>query len=327
MENYVNQRMVNIRTMLLEMASGNFHFRIGRTEKTDNTEALIVTLNMLAEELQDSMVHKSHVNRDTTYLDIVQMTFILDEKGTVRMANQEVLDTLSRSQDEVMENSFSSLLDDQSAKLWMDAWNHHKDQLQFNRAMSLTFLTKFNLTIPKTAYISRFKDHRTGDLLTSVIIVHHTTQHYKLHSELIKTLKDNEDERRGHPQGDLIVAKPKLNLNSDDIKKIKTAHQLLTNRPEDDFPPLKEFALQIGTNEFKLKTGFKELYGTTVHHFLMEQRLRVSLKMVQYSDRSFKTVAHMSGFNSTAHFSRSFKKKYGFSPTELRKKTFRRNKK
>lgn len=88
-----------------------------------------------------------------------------------------------------------------------------------------------------------------------------------------------------------------------------------------DFPSLKDFALQLGTNEFKLKYGFKELYGTTVHRFLMEERLRKSKMMIQFTDQSLKSIAHTTGFKSISHFSRTFKKRYEYAPSELRKKT------
>ena len=98
------------------------------------------------------------------------------------------------------------------------------------------------------------------------------------------------------------------------------AHDMILTNLEDDFPSLKEFALELGTNEFKLKYGFKELYGTTVHKFLIQERLRKAMMMVRYSDRPFKSIAEMTGFKSLAHFSRSFKQTYSLSPSDMRKK-------
>ena len=115
--------------------------------------------------------------------------------------------------------------------------------------------------------------------------------------------------------------KQKIRLTFEDIHKIREGHNIIINNLEKDFPSLKDFALQLGTNEFKLKYGFKELYGTTVHRFLMEERLRKSIMMIQFSGQSIKAIAQMTGFKSISHFSRSFKKRFDYTPSDLRKKS------
>ena len=83
MDTNVHHRMQIINTMLLEMASGNFFYRIERNSENDDIEALILTLNMLAEEIQDTIIHQGFANTDETILDIVQMSFILDQRGHI----------------------------------------------------------------------------------------------------------------------------------------------------------------------------------------------------------------------------------------------------
>ncbi|WP_146032831.1 AraC family transcriptional regulator, partial [Arenibacter sp. NBRC 103722] len=75
------------------------------------------------------------------------------------------------------------------------------------------------------------------------------------------------------------------------------------------------------TNEFKLKYGFKELYGTTVFKYLVQERLRKAKTLVQYTQLNFKSIAKMVGFKSVPHFSRTFSEQYGYSPKIFRKKS------
>ena len=63
-----------------------------------------------------------------------------------------------------------------------------------------------------------------------------------------------------------------------------------------------------------------ELYGTTVHKFLVRERLRKAKTMVQYTQLPFKTIGKMVGFKSFAHFSWAFKERYGDSPRYYRAK-------
>jgi len=320
MDEHIKHKMSLINTMLLEMASGNFHYRIQRSERNDAIEALIVTLNMLAEEIQDTIVHQGYANRDTANLDIVQMSFIVDNEGIIQMVNAQACKILSRDIEVIVGSSFESLLVETIQDKWKKIYQRINQKTMLDTVVDVTFKTNLNLMIPKTAYLTRFKDRTTKQAMTLITIVHNSNYQNKRQFDLIEKIRQDKDENElSLEKGPLGKIKPKVRLSFADIRKIRQARDLLINHPEYAFPPLKDFALQIGTNEFKLKYGFKELYGTTVHNFLMQERLRKAQMMVQYSDLSFKSIADMTGYKSLAHFSRSFKKQYGFSPSELRK--------
>lgn len=327
MDEDIKQRMHVINKMLLEMASGNFFYRIERSKKNDNIEALIVTLNMLAEEIQDTILHQGYANRDTAILDIVQMSFILDEKGTVQMVNSEACNILSMLMEDVIGNSFESFLTMGSVNKWKKTWKRSEHKTIYDTSIGVKFRTKANLVIPKIAYITKFSDGKKKDIKTLITIIHHSNYQNKLHSDLIEKVKQGKNKNEKYlEERPLVSRKTKLRLSFEDIRKIREARNILINNLENDFPPLKDFALQIGTNEFKLKYGFKELYGTTVHRFLLQERLRKAQMMIQYSDLSIKSIAHMSGFKSMPHFSRTFRNNYGFSPSDLRKNSISKDK-
>lgn len=320
MDENINQRLHKIHKMLLEMGVGNFYHRIERSESSDNIEALIVTFNMVIEEIQEAIIHQGYANRDTAILDIVQMSFILDDKGTVYMVNREACNILSIRSEAIIGKPFDNLLVEGSVKGWKETWKKFEKGTVMDTNIKLTFKSNDGLVIPKVAYLTKFNNGVSNHLKTLITIIHHSNHRNKRELDLIEAVskKRSIKEKRAE-KNTILLGKQKVRLNSDDIRKIREAHDLLINNPENEYPPLKDFALQLGTNEFKLKYGFKELYGKTVHDFLVQARLQKAQMMVQYSDHSFKLIAQMSGFNSLSHFSRSFKKKYGFSPSELRK--------
>jgi len=310
MDEVTKQRMDVINMMLLEMASGNFHYRIARSESNDNIEALVVTLNMLAEEIQDTIVHQGYANRDTANLDIVQMSFILDGKGIIQMVNPQACNILSMLMEDVVGKTFESFLVDDSIENWKKFWNRNGHKKFFDKVIALSFRAKSNLMIPKTAYLTRFSDRTASHLKTLVSVVHHSNYQNKLHSDLIEKVVQRKNRKEMYSeQSPAVSKKPKIRLSFEDIRKIRKAHDVLINNPENDFPPLKDFALQIGTNEFKLKYGFKELYGTTVHSFLLQERLRKAQMMVQFSDLSFKSATE--NFENPAVCSRWHKQTVG----------------
>lgn len=83
-------------------------------------------------------------------------------------------------------------------------------------------------------------------------------------------------------------------------------------------PSVSELARVAGLNEFKLKKGFKELFGHTVFGYLSEQRLADAKAQLQERQKTASELAFELGYSSVQHFSSAFKKKFGVSPTQLR---------
>lgn len=107
-------------------------------------------------------------------------------------------------------------------------------------------------------------------------------------------------------------------LREPDIRKIREAHDHILMDLEET-SSLKELAHSFGINEFKLKYGFKQVYGTTVFRFLMDERLKKASLLLQNTDMPLKRIAEMTGFKSFPHFSKAFKKRFGYCPSDLKK--------
>jgi AraC-like DNA-binding protein len=87
-----------------------------------------------------------------------------------------------------------------------------------------------------------------------------------------------------------------------------------------DHPPtLAEVARQIGLNEFKLKRGFKALFGKTVFSHLTEQRLELALRLLLDTDKTAAEVGFELGYRTPQHFSEAFKRRFGVTPKTVRK--------
>jgi signal transduction histidine kinase len=117
-----NERMQRINQMLLEMAGGNFFYRLERSGENDNIEALIVSLNILAEEIQESFLHQGYVNSKGTTKPIVQMFFMLNTDGIIQMINQKACTILSTLYNDIIEKPFDSFLTEASKTKWQNTW-------------------------------------------------------------------------------------------------------------------------------------------------------------------------------------------------------------
>lgn len=109
---------------------------------------------------------------------------------------------------------------------------------------------------------------------------------------------------------------PKQFLHNDDIDKIKTACNILKenyNTP----PTIKNLSRMVGINEFKLKKGFKQLFQSTIHEYVIKYRMEKANLLVREQNLQVKEVAMELGYKNPSHFSAAFKKHFGFLPTEM----------
>jgi AraC-like DNA-binding protein len=123
-----------------------------------------------------------------------------------------------------------------------------------------------------------------------------------------------------------------LTLQAEAFEKSRTAKTMLpSSRDKDcivyakeyllehitDPPTLDELAAIAGTNTFKLKNGFKELFSNTVFGYLNEVRLDQARILLQ-EGVPIKEVADRTGYSSVQHFSTSFRKKFNITPGKLK---------
>ncbi|GLU53770.1 helix-turn-helix domain-containing protein [Dyadobacter frigoris] len=72
-------------------------------------------------------------------------------------------------------------------------------------------------------------------------------------------------------------------------------------------------------NEFKLKAGFKELFGTTVFKYIQTLRLDFAHELLLKNRLPIGEVAAIIGYDSDAAFVRAFKGKFGCSPGKVKR--------
>ena len=82
--------------------------------------------------------------------------------------------------------------------------------------------------------------------------------------------------------------------------------------------PLEAFAKLCGRSLSTFKREFRRHYGVSPGKWLIERRLECSVRLLITTSMSVTNIALESGFEQPAHFSRSFKARYGQTPSEYR---------
>ncbi len=89
---------------------------------------------------------------------------------------------------------------------------------------------------------------------------------------------------------------------------------------------LESLAKRFNLSKYYIAHMFKREYGVSIISKLNEIRCDEAHNMLMDSDYSVTEIASIVGFNSVAHFSATYKKRYGISPREARQK-FQQSKK
>ncbi|AXY74795.1 AraC family transcriptional regulator [Paraflavitalea soli] len=81
---------------------------------------------------------------------------------------------------------------------------------------------------------------------------------------------------------------------------------------------LLQVARHCGLNDFKLKKGFKDLFGTTVFSYLNELKMEYGRQMLLESTCTIYEVAYTLGYHDPYNFSKAFRKYFGHLPGKLK---------
>ncbi|HEX8021312.1 AraC family transcriptional regulator, partial [Mucilaginibacter sp.] len=81
---------------------------------------------------------------------------------------------------------------------------------------------------------------------------------------------------------------------------------------------LIELSRKTGLNDFKLKKGFKALFGNTVFGYLAELRMNTAYKLLK-DGRTVSEVAETVGYKNAHHFTAAFKKHFDMLPSKVSK--------
>jgi len=101
--------------------------------------------------------------------------------------------------------------------------------------------------------------------------------------------------------------------NEDNVQKIRLAKKVLIERMTDP-PTIPELAKEVGLNEYRLKEGFKNIYGTTVFKYLSDYRMDVARHILDEGKAKVNEAAYQIGYTNPSHFIAAFRKKFGVTP-------------
>ncbi|NJP09756.1 MAG: helix-turn-helix transcriptional regulator [Leptolyngbyaceae cyanobacterium RU_5_1] len=103
-------------------------------------------------------------------------------------------------------------------------------------------------------------------------------------------------------------------LKPHDINRIYHARDILLRDIEHP-PSLLALAEQAGLNDYKLKVGFHQVFGTTVFGYLRSHRMDRAHQLLTEQQMTVSEVARFVGYSSLSRFNTAFKQQFGICPS------------
>lgn len=115
----------------------------------------------------------------------------------------------------------------------------------------------------------------------------------------------------------LLAINSKQGIHEKDVECIKKAAVFLEENYSNP-PTIKNLAKMVGINEYKLKNGFKSVFKSTIHQYVVVLRMKKANELIKARYLQIGEIAQELGYKNPSHFSAAFKKYFGFLPTALR---------
>lgn len=110
----------------------------------------------------------------------------------------------------------------------------------------------------------------------------------------------------------------KLSLSAYDVNQLYKVTEILEERLAQP-PRIIELARMVAFNEFKLKMGFKQQFGTTIFEYLRLLRMEKAINLLKDPQLSPGNVGQQVGYKTYHGFNNAFRKYYGVTPLEWQK--------
>lgn len=106
-----------------------------------------------------------------------------------------------------------------------------------------------------------------------------------------------------------------------DIEKFYYIEEVIRNNPYADYS-LNSLAELGGLNNFKLKKGFKEIFGKTVFEHITSIRMENAKQLLLDGRNSISEVSYISGYKNPQHFTAAFKRQFGYLPKVFKSNSY-----
>lgn len=293
------KKLERIYDFIIETSKGNFSLQLD-SKNSGELEPLMLLLNMMSEEL-NILIHHLYGSKSTP--KPVSIIIIFDHDLTIKFVSDSIRNLLSLDVPSATEKfSLRDLIDNKSLKRISKFIQRSR-----RKRIAIDFIHASGLHVETSATIEQIPETITTNLylLTANKIIYQNKRLDKLLKSQHKT---------SYP------TKNRSLLLQENREMIERIEEYVIKHLDEPFPGLAELASFSNASESKIKKGFKLHYGMTIYQYYTKKRHEKALLLLTQTEKQVSTVAMECGFINAAHFSRSFKKYFGISPSQVQRR-------
>ncbi|MDR1909670.1 MAG: AraC family transcriptional regulator [Spirochaetaceae bacterium] len=114
-------------------------------------------------------------------------------------------------------------------------------------------------------------------------------------------------------QNKIIDKAPRISRT--DVEKLLRAKEIL-DRDITTRITIPQLTRMVYLNEYKLKNGFKHIFGKPVYRYLLDNRMEQARMLLERKTFHIEEIAERVGYSDRSSFSKAFFKRYGYWPGE-----------
>lgn len=288
------ERIVHIHQMLFEMARGNFNKSIPLSGLDDEMETLVVLINMVAEEMSESIFQDGYLNIHKSRAAFRQTTIILDRNFTIKNVTVDTGQFLGYLATDLLNRALEEIV---SVDSWKQIQIVLERFLEKPVVVALEFIASEQLLHTVSCTFSQFASGE-GIVLNVLTPIRDDTYSLDVSGNILSLNKKS---------------------RASDAFLIQKLYDYILAHLEEPLPSLPVLSRKFGTNEHKLKEGFRHFFKTSIYQFYNDERLKRAYFTIQTTTLPLKIISEMNGFINYPNFSKAFKKRFGFSPYALKR--------
>jgi len=113
------------------------------------------------------------------------------------------------------------------------------------------------------------------------------------------------------------VSGKKVRRSEDETLRLMKVEALLVKNFAVAPPTIDELSRISAMSPTKLKNDFKALYGLPIYEYYQKNRMLKAKSLLVLAEYTIKEVGMMVGYSNFSHFANTFKKEFGFLPSEI----------
>lgn len=300
---YSQGRVQEILDFITEITLGNYTYTLPLKNQKSELEQIVLSLNTMVEEI-DTSVHQ--INFEKSMEVIENIVFTLDHNLHIISYSDNAEIILKYTEPELINRPIKQILSE-GTKLPEDIYELLKHAMEKNFQFKVDLKHHNGYFWSGYGYLHRMVSN--GKITYTLSVFKAVYQNDKLKMDF----KDQKPGTLKYP------SEYRSLLLQDQRDLARRLHKYVLQRLDRKLKKLPVIAGEVGGSMSKIKIIFKRVYGDTIYAYHLRKRLEKAYTLIKDTSIPINEIAEECGFKSFSHFSRSFKKEYNITPSQVRK--------